>query len=249
MDDNSIFDQTNDDNSNTEIQSHYDLLVGEGKKFKDNEALARGKIESDRFIEKVLREQHELRKELDSRLSMEELVQKLGKTASTPGTPSGLESPSIPTPNVMPTKADVDPNEIASIVKNTMTQEYTKLQQEKNIKSVAAELKKAWGDNWVGRLREVGNQLDLTEAQMDTLAKTAPKALLSSVLKETSKVDNTKFVAPKSSITSIPQPQDGNGWSWYEKLRKESPREYYSQRVQMQLHKDVQSGKVVLPSE
>lgn len=249
MDDNSIFDQTNDDNSNTEIQSHYDLLVGEGKKFKDNEALARGKIESDRFIEKVLREQHELRKELDSRLSMEELVQKLGKTASTPGTPSGLESPSIPTPNVMPTKADVDPNEIASIVKNTMTQEYTKLQQEKNIKSVAAELKKAWGDNWVGRLREVGNQLDLTEAQMDTLAKTAPKALLSSVLKETSKVDNTKFVAPKSSITSIPQSQDGNGWSWYEKLRKESPREYYSQRVQMQLHKDVQSGKVVLPSE
>ena len=33
---------------NEEIQSYLEHLVGEGKKFKDNEALARGKFEADK---------------------------------------------------------------------------------------------------------------------------------------------------------------------------------------------------------
>lgn len=246
-----LFDQ--EDNSQQEDNSsYYDKLVGEGKKFRDNESLARGKFESDNFIENLQRENMELRTELNSRLNMEALVNKIGRgnNSTPPLTGDGLEHGIAPTPIVTPTKAEVDPNEIASIVKNTMTQEHTRLQQENNLKVVAKELKKTWGDNWVDKLRKVGMSLDMSEAQMDLLAKTSPKVLLASVMKHVEKVDNETFTPPRSSVTGLSKPVDENsGWGYYEKLRKSNPKEYFSTRVQNQLHKDVMSGKVVLPSE
>lgn len=237
-----IFDQKNEE----EITSYRDRLVGEGKKFKDDEALARGKWEADQFAESLKRENAEMRIELQSRLNMDELVNKLGKTASTNGTPPSQEPTPSPTP-VQPTPG-LTSDDVQSIVKNTLTKEQTKLQQDRNLTSVANALQKAWGDDWVSKLRKVGNSLDMTEEQMDTLAKTTPKVLLGSVLKEPEKVDNDKFVAPRSSIMGTVKPQDSKGWDYYEQMRKTDPRKYYTASVQAQFHKDVQSGKVILPS-
>lgn len=249
---NSIFDQTDETiNSTTEIPSYKDLLVGEGKKFKDDEALARGKYESDRFVESLQRELRETRQELHTRLNMEELVSNIGKNASTSvATAPVLESNPNPNPVVTPTKAVVDPNEVATIVRNTMTQEQTKLAQDKNLTYVASQLKQAWGDSWVDKLKTIGRSLDMTETQMDTLAKTTPKVLLSSVLKDQQKVSNESFTSPRNSIQSglYAYRTDDKGWAAYEKLRKENPREYHTERVQLQLHKDVAAGKVILPS-
>lgn len=245
--DQTIFDHVDTTPSEEDIQSYRDLLVGEGKKFKDDEALARGKIESDRFIQQLQREQAQLRADLDSRLNMEDLVKKLGnKTSTVVPTNDNTENQSDPTPTVMPTNV-VDPNEIVNLVKNTMTQEQTKLAQEKNLTAVATQLKKVWGDDWVTKLRSAGRSLDLTEAQMDVMAKTSPKALLQAVLPTQSKVDNVS--PPRSTILGIPQQSQESGWSKYEKMRRENPRMYYSPQMQLQLERDVRSGKVVLPSE
>ena len=79
MTDNTIFDATVEQSTeDTPETSYYDRMVGEGKKFKDNEALAYSNFEKDRFIEQLKREQKELRDDLNSRLNMEELVNKLG---------------------------------------------------------------------------------------------------------------------------------------------------------------------------
>lgn len=250
MTDDTIFDTTVEQSTeDTPETSYYDRMVGDGKKFKDNEALAYSNFEKDRFIEQLKREQKELRDDLNSRLNMEELVNKLGKTASTPApTGVGLESPSTPTPPVTPTSNGLSIDDVKAAVRNTMTEEQTKLMQEKNLNAVANQLKKAWGDDWVSKLRKQGAMLDLTEAQMDIMAKTSPKALLQAVLPQTTnKVDN---VAPvRSSIMSIPQQPSDSGWNKYEKMRKENPRMYYSPSVQLQLERDVRAGKVILPSD
>lgn len=246
MTDNTIFDQEVSSPEDTP-ETYFDRLVGEGKKFKDNESLARGKWEADQTVAARERELQELRTELNKRLNVEELVNKLGKSASsTPVTPTVPESHETPTPTVMPTTV-VDPNEIVNLVKNTMTQEQTKLQQEKNLNAVASQLKKVWGDDWVTKLRNVGRSLDLTEAQMDVMAKTSPKALLQAVMPVQNKVDNVS--PPRSSIMGIPQQPQESGWAKYEQMRRSDPRRYYSPQVQLQLERDVRAGKVQLPSE
>src|SRR5688572_12541162 len=83
-----------DDNNQGSI---LEQLVGEGKKFADAEALAKCKAESDAFIETLKREQAELRRELDTRLSLEDFLdqQKATPAAGTPSTPasnSGAEN-------------------------------------------------------------------------------------------------------------------------------------------------------------
>lgn len=246
MTDNTIFDQEVPSIADTP-DSYHDRLVGEGKKFKDVEALARGKWEADQTVAARERELREIRDELNKRLNMEELVNKIGKNApSTPVHNAGLESHEVPTPTVMPTNV-VDPNEIVNLVKNTMTQEQTKLQQEKNLNAVASQLQKVWGDDWVTKLRNAGRSLDLTETQMDVMAKTSPKALLQAVMPTQTKVDNVS--PPRSTILGIPQQSQESGWSKYEKMRRENPRMYYSPQIQLQLERDVRAGKVQLPSE
>lgn len=247
MTDNTIFDQEVPSIADTP-DSYHDRLVGEGKKFKDNEALARGKWEADQTVAARERELREIREELNKRLNMEELVNKIGKSASSTSMPTSVvpESHEAPTPTVMPTNV-VDPNEIVNLVKNTMTQEQTKLQQEKNLNAVAVQLKKVWGDDWVAKLRNAGSSLDLTEAQMDLMAKTSPKALLQAVLPTQSKVENVS--PPRSSIMGIPQQPQESGWAKYEQMRRNDPRRYYSPQVQLQLERDVRAGKVQLPSE
>lgn len=60
-----------------EINNPLEHLVGEGKKFKSVEDLAKGKMESDQYIEQLHAETKELREELKARMSVEEALKKV----------------------------------------------------------------------------------------------------------------------------------------------------------------------------
>lgn len=244
-----IFDHVDTSPSIEDIQNYKDLLVGDGRKFKDEEALARGKYESDKFVEKLQGELSGLRQELNSRLTMEELLSKLGKqNASTP-IPTSVEPERLPvqgqgTPNITP-------EQIAALVKNTMQEENTKTSQSQNLDYASQELKKFYGDGWQDKLLATGTTLGLSKDYIDNLAKTAPKALMAIVnAQRPTSVSNDQFGAPRSTVAFAPSSQStmDQGWQNYEKLKKDNPKLYWSPRVQTQLHKDVMSGKVKLPA-
>lgn len=65
----SVFNEENNDPLNT--------LVGEGKKFKTVEDLAKGKIEADEYIKQLHKEAEEYRAELSARISVEEALNKV----------------------------------------------------------------------------------------------------------------------------------------------------------------------------
>ena len=79
----------NDDATFDSTKDYLKELVGEGKKFKTVEDLAKGKAESDAFISSVTRENKELRdsykkaiEEVNSRTRLEDLVTKLSTMAA-----------------------------------------------------------------------------------------------------------------------------------------------------------------------
>ena len=83
-----------DDTNTGEDQSPFSALVGENKKFKTAEDLAKGKVEADSFIERLQREKKEMEEEL-TRLRVQREVEaktKQPETSATTQAPSDVEA-------------------------------------------------------------------------------------------------------------------------------------------------------------
>jgi len=234
----SLFTPTNE--QPTTPSSYRDQLVGPGKKFADDEALAKGKAESDLYILSMQRETKELRAELEARLALEEVAERTAPrnapiTNSNPqGTPpladERVENKAAP----VPTRT-----ELAQLIKETMQEEQTKTTMDSNRSLVLQELKKTWGDNYIPHLNAKANELGMDKDMLDSLAARSPKAFLALVANEPSRgttqdappvsKSNTGFVADTSSVRNE---------EYYSKLRKSDPKRYFSAATQVQRHKD-----------
>lgn len=222
-----------DDQPNTEAQvpeNVLDTLVGEGKKFKTVDDLARGKYESDRFIERVLEEQKALKQELAQRKRLEEVVEALS-----------LKQP----PSIAPHQEQREPD--TRNVSNLTLEDLERFHQSKrveeaqaaNVEFVRKELSKRFGSTWREVAKQKGQELGLTEQQFVDYAKTAPQMVLSAF---------PATPAPQAPVNGIPPSAVNSGafrpnaaptgavtWKDSEALRKSDSKTYYSKAYQDRL--------------
>lgn len=231
--------------------SYRDKLVGDGKKFKTDEDLARGKIEADEFIERLQRENQEMRQDLQTRATLEQLIEKQGQLKKND---ASIEQPIIPAPERLetsPNKPAVTAEQIAAIVKKTMTDEQRQNTATQNINYCVDELKKLWGPSYVQKLVSVGEELGLDQAYMDNLAKTSPKALLALVGEKKQASEESTRLPQSTQRTTIQNTYQKTGekdWQYYTDLRRTKPGEYYSPRIQNEIERRVMKGELVVPS-
>src|SRR5579862_2849530 len=134
--------------NNNESKSYLAELVGEGKKFKDLEALAAGKLESDSYIKVLEKRVDDLRddylkqrEESNSRARLEELIDQLSNKASsstnTHTTPAKIET--------QPTQKPID---LDDLVDRKITEKEQARQMQANLQVVKGKLKERFGDNF-----------------------------------------------------------------------------------------------------
>jgi hypothetical protein len=237
----SIFDESLLPQDNTqEPEKFFEALVGEDKKFKDPEALARGKWESDKYVETLKQQLAEKDKELKSRVSIEEFLEKISSNAvaNPPATPGNDGTP--PAQNTTPAQA-LNKNDLLSLVHEAMTQEKIKTTRQQNVAQVAQDLKKAWGPNYVsvleGKLVELGLGKNFAE---DMIAR-APEAFkkLVGLDQPTTKVNN--FTPPQTNARQEATTMvsgSARNQAWWDNLKKSDPKQYEAMTVQR--HKDAQ---------
>jgi len=96
-------------------------LVGEGRKFNDVEALAKGKLEADRFIEQMKQENASLKADLEKQAYKLGVTTKMEEMASAPTTelldPNNNNSGTTNTANTQPSSSEAD---IESLVEQTL---------------------------------------------------------------------------------------------------------------------------------
>lgn len=210
-------------------------LVGEGKKFKDPAALALSKVNSDRHIAKLESELKAIRTDMNSRLSLEELVTKLASTKpSESGAPSGGDSSS--TQNASDT---LTPETLAKIVDERVAQISAREQAKSNLNVVKSTLTAAWGKEYPTKLREKAQELGVGEGFLNDLAASQPKAFLKLIEVEPSKTSVKDTGAPLSGVNlpSSSQPDPNfRGRSYYNKLRQESPAKFWDARTQLEMN-------------
>jgi len=226
--------------------SYLENLVGEGKKFKDTEALAKGKIEADNYVKTLERKADELAKELSTRLSLEEFLKTSKQTpptntngASNNSTPSGNERPASVEES---THGTLTKEEIASLVRDALSQEQTKASRSKNLQEAQKVLLDTWGPRaYAEKMDDAVNRLGLGKEFLADIAARSPQAFIELV---GAKKDATTGMRNSNPPVSTQRVSD-DGYNpnvrnqvWWERFRKDNPKEYFNEANTVKRHKD-----------
>jgi chaperonin cofactor prefoldin len=203
-------------------------LVGEGKKFKDLESLARGKHESDVYIKTLERQMDQLkedytevRNELQARARFEELADRV-KAKQT--------EPHVKQPESR--KPEITEDQIETIVSKKLQETETLRKQKENLEMVRARLAE-YGDGLENKLKEVG----LTGESAAQIAKSNPDLVLKALGVDKPK-DQGFTPPPKNTTGFTPQPEQKRTWSYYQDLYKANPSLKYDRNTNVQMQKD-----------
>jgi hypothetical protein len=226
-----------DPNSN-----YVDQLVGDGKKFSDPNKLAFGKLQSDRFIERLKTENERMREELNTRQRMEELVTKLAsiepKQSASSENNQGSERDGDNRPPM--TGSGLSPEEAEALFNR-------KLRETKNFEKSLEGLKSAYGSDYQTKLDEEAKRLGMDSTEVNSLAKANPELFLR-IFSGTNVTPSDNHYTPpptnsinSNSLVSLKNNHMVNGvrtQAYYNDLKARDPKTYWSVSVQQQEMKD-----------
>lgn len=223
-----------------ENKNYLEELVGDNKKFKTPEDLAKGKYIADQYIETIVRQQDELRKEYqelrekyNARESLEELLTK--RTNQQPHASS-----TEPNANDV-NKPAFDPNELKSLIRSEISESYASRQQEENFNLVRNKLKERYGDNFSAAVKKQIDSLGVSEDYLNNTAKQHPQVIIR-LLGLDQPVKQETFQAPPHSQRRgdnfAPTGGAKRTWAWYQKERAKNPDWYRNPKTVIQMHND-----------
>jgi len=221
-------------------------LVGDGKKFKSVEALAKGKILSDAHIQrlqeenKTLRQQTEqLNNEIGNKAKIEDLIKELRNRGTsmdsgnnlTPAENNRDDSKTVP----------LDTDSIVSKVLESLESRSRVSTEETNQKKVVNEAKRLWGSEWKQRLAAAGEAIGMDEEMIDIWARKNPDAIIKVLSPMPNHVPaNTPGSSINTSALNTHTESGVRNKAYYTKLKAKDPSGYWSPSVQIQMHKDAQ---------
>jgi hypothetical protein len=231
-----LFSQDDNNTLKTDPNKNYlEELVGEGKKFKSPEELARGKYESDEYIKVLTRRFDELREdnqrirdEANAKAKLEEILDRLE---------SKREDDNADTKNANE-KEPFDPKQIEDLVNTKLTQHETQKKQQENLSLVRGKLKEVYGDNYQDSLQNQIEDLGLTKDFFNDLAKNHPSVLIRTLGLDQPKVKESFTTPPKGDNTFRPQGAKKRTYSYYQELKKSNPNLYFDPKIAVQMHND-----------
>jgi hypothetical protein len=235
-----LLDQPSDQTQLDPDKKYLEELVGEGKKFKTVEDLARGKYEADNFVETLkarsdqLREDYlKLREESSAKANLQELLDQLKAQQ--------LASSAHTTANEVTEKPGFDPKQIESLVASKVQEFDTTRREQDNFNLVKSKIKEKYGDNPPASLRQ---QIEKLGPLGSDLAKKYPDEFLK-VLGLTEQAPKETYQSPPRGTvrtdTFKPTGTEKRTWSYYQKLKKENPNLYYDRKIAVQMHNDALS--------
>lgn len=213
-------------------------LVGEGKKFKSIDDLAKGKLEADTYIEHLKKEMAELRSDLESKATTEEILKSLKTKEDT--------NPEIDNAH----KAAIQrPEDIANIVREQISQSKAEEIAQANVTQANDTLIAKLGDRdkAVKFIADKSKELGLPAKRLMEIAAESPTALyevlgFGSSLKQDAPIATS--VASSVNTTVIPDStvlKPGTK-EYYDKMRRENKTAYFSTKVQNEILQHTKAG-------
>lgn len=209
----------------SEDVDYYTELVGEGKKFKSEKDLARGKAEADQYIELLKKKNDELLKELNTRTSLDAFLDKM-KTKEEPIVPE------VAAPQGGD-KAALDDSEIEQRILKALEQREASKAQETNIERVTRVMQEQFGDSTQLVINKRAKDLGIPVNELKVMAAKSPSAFFTLVgISETPTPGQAPAIA-RSGVNNSGSPVAAGvkNKAYYDKLKLSDPKKYFDQKT------------------
>lgn len=240
----SLLDTNQDDQLQIEEDKNYlEELVGEGKKYKSPEDLAKSKLHADNTIKQRERELEELRSDFlklreaqQSGMSQKDFIDQLKTVVQ-----STSRDQTINTNDDTKVPQFKTAEELESLIDNRLRKKESESIQTKNFNEVKNKLVEAYGNSHASILQRKLDDLGLSVETADTLARTSPKAFLNALgvtartaegFEAPLKSEQRPAFAPNATLRDR---------KFYSELRDKQPNVYYDPKTQNQMIKDAEA--------
>lgn len=236
-----LFEDTNPDGPPQidETKNYLEELVGENKKFKDYEALAKGKYQADLFVEHMKNRMDELRKDYlalqadnNTKARLEDLIKSVREEKIS----SNNTNPDV---NDIQDKKPFDPKELDDLVDKRLKSFTLEQKRQENFNTVRKQLEEKWGPNYQTALQNTIKQLDLDINDVNELAHKSPKAFFRTLGLDSMEQRQSFQAPPQSSQrTGFSPTTQKRTWTYYQELKKKNPQAYWDPKTNTQMLKD-----------
>ena len=146
-----------DDNTTGEDQSPFAALVGEGKKFKTPEELAKGKLEADSFIARLQEEKRQMEEEL-TRLRVQKEISNQETKTKQPDASATTQAPS----------------DVEALIERKLKEAKQTEQRKSNLQAAERFLTEAYGDQAEKVLKDQAKDMGIDTSRLLDLAADTP---------------------------------------------------------------------------
>ncbi len=225
--------------TSTATQAQSDIvaaLVGEGKKYKTVDELAKAYINADGFIETLKAENRELKEKTTAAKTIDDVLERLQQQHATQQTDKSSGS-----------SEGVSVDDLTKLVEATVTGLESKKQREGNLLKADAKMKEAFGEKAADKFAEVAATPELKRVYME-LASVDPDKFVSlftgNVLKNTANADQggVNTTVNYSSTNQGGRVNTAGAKEYYDNVRRTNPSLYYSQDFQIKMDSLVRSN-------
>lgn len=215
----------------SEIDNPLEALVGPGKKFADTAALAKSKLEADSFIEQIKRENEELRREVSSKATMDEIMTQIRQFAPKPVESQQPLAPVVPSAQT--------PDELKTLVSQMLDQKKGEEKLSQNRKAVEDKIAEKWGSDAQLQMNKKAKELGVDLSYLQKVALESPSVFFRLVGLDAQPNQAGPVVAPRSGFTpESPTGTEVRNSKWYDSLKARDPKSYFSSKMMNQRYKD-----------
>lgn len=236
---NKLFEDDLDDNEEVIQIPDDDPLKPFKEKYHDEKGIAKAIVEKENFINQLKKETAGLRSELASRSKVEETVDRLLSMKTNDGvTTTPAQTGGEPTKtNASETKQGLTIEEVEALLAKKQADALAA----QNLSLTKQKLEETYGSDWQKVVAKKGKEIGESAEFFDALARKNPNALFALLgAPEKKPAEPSLF---ESTVNTTSQVLNTNGssernYTYYEKIKKQNAQEYWSPRVQNQMHKD-----------
>ena len=235
---NPLFDNNAPDPADVDVETAKAALIGEGRKYKTADDGIKALYHSQAHIARLEREMAEAKAALAERKNGEDLLALLEQKLKTPnnqGTPPEPKVEEVKNIDTL-TKA-----EIAALLDERLNVSKKLSIEEQNLNSVVKTLEENWGPSFKQDLKAKATAMGVSEDYLLTLAKQSPQVFISAVGGNVKRGSPTDSLPPRTSQRGVPANDNQPGVrnkAYYDKMRRENSKQYFSAATQVQMHND-----------
>lgn len=225
-------DQATEDNSNQDYVKT--LVEAKGETWQDPQAIAKGYLSAQEYIAQLEAQTKELKEDLTKQDYAKTLLEQLQEKGANPQANSVVKE-DTGQENTTPKFSE---DELKSLVNATLEERTAEEKASKNLQAVDSKLSELFGDKANSVVEAKGKELGLSKDRMKELAAESPEAFIRLVGDVQSRKDNSVPSSQLNTNADSFNTTSKRDFSYYQKIRKENPKSYYSNSVQQQMMQD-----------